>query len=368
MVSTSVGRPAGVRTASLALLAVLLAAGGVFWLLQQWPDTGAALATPVAPVVMTVPEGTVKTAAPVTVSVATMRPAALVAPAFSGVVTAVTLAPGDALGQGDQLLEIDGRPVRAAATAKPFHRVIAPGDTGEDVTALRALLGEAGIAVPAAGAADESLRDAVGSWLGAQPAEVVFDPAQVLWLPTAGLVVDTVEATVGAPAPAPGTSVVTFAPVVASATIPPSDVAADADGVTVAVAGRSLPAAASGTLTVLGEDARALAATVATTPSDSSGAGGGDGAGTRTVSDVPGTVTTIWASPVVAIPTGAIVTREDGTLCAVIVDGATRRGVTVTVTASETGTGVSHAGGLAAGASLVVNPVASATAAVCASR
>lgn len=363
--ASAVGRPAGVRAALSVLLVILLASVGVFWLLQRWPDTGAALATPVAPVVMTVPAGAAKTDLPVTVNVLTGRPAPLVAPALSGVVTAVTLAPGDVLGQGAQVLEVDGRPVRAAATAKPFYRVIKLGDTGQDVTALRTLLGEAGIDVAVSGAADQALRTAVGSWLGAQAAGVVFDPAQVIWLPTAGLVVDTVAATVGAPAPAAGTPVVTFAPVVKSATIPPSGFAANATSFTVAVAGRSFRVDKSGALTLTDKDARVLAATAATTPPDPSNAGSSTSADGVTVSHVPGRLTTTWASPVVTIPTGAIITRQDGTLCVVTAHGGIRHGVTVTVTASQTGTGTSQAWGLAAGASLVVNPVASATASAC---
>ncbi len=366
MVTTSaVGRPAGVRAALLVLLVILLASVGVFWLLQRWPDTGAALATPVTPVVKAVPAGAAETDEPVTVTVSTARPAPLVAPAWSGVVTAVTLNPGDVLGQGDQVLEVDGHPVRAAATAKPFYRVITLGDTGQDVTALRALLSAVGVDVAASGAADQALRTAVASWLGAQSGGVVFDPARVIWLPTPGLVVDTVAATVGAPAPAAGAPVVIFAPVVRSATIAPSELAAGATGFTVAVAGASLPVDGSGAVTLTAKDARALAATAATTPPDPSDGGRSTGTDGATVSTVPATLTTTWASPVVTIPTGAIITRQDGTLCVVTAAGATRRGVTVTVIASQTGTGTSQASGLAAGTSLVVNPVASATASAC---
>lgn len=366
MVSTSVGRPAGVRTASLALLAILLASAGVFWLLQRWPDTGAALATPVPPVVMTVPPGSDSTDAPVTVSVTVARPAPLVASGISGVVTAVTLSPSEVLGQGDEVLEVDGRPVRAAATVKPFYGVVKLGDSGEDVTALRSLLGEVGIEVAASGEADEALRTAVGSWLGPQATGVVLDPAQVMWLPTPGLVVEAVAATVAAPAPAAGSPVVTFAPVVKSATIPPRRFAAHAASFTVTVADRSVPVDASAALTLSRQDARALAAMVARPPSGPPTPNSGPSADGATVSEVPGTVTTTWDSPVAAIPTSAIITRQDGTLCVVVApQGATRHGVTVTVTASKTSTGTSQASGLAAGASLVVNPVASATAAAC---
>lgn len=367
---SSVGRPAGVRAAFVVLLVVLLASVGVFLLLQRWPDTGAALTTPVAPVVMTVPLGATKTDTPVTVTVSTTRPAPLVAPALSGVVTAVDVAPGDVLGQGEQVLEVNGHPVRAAATAKPFYRVIHLGDVGDDVIALRTLLRDVGVGVAASGAADQALRIAVGSWLGSQPDGVIFDPAGVIWLPTAGLVVGTVAATVGAPAPAAGTAVVTFAPVVQSATVPTSGFTADAGGFTVAVAGRSIPVDLHGVLTLSEEDARALAATAVATPPgpDSSGAGGDPAADAVVVGDAQGTLTTTWASPVVTIPTSAIITREDGTLCVVTVDGAADRGVTVTVTASQTDTGTSQALGLAAGASLVVNPVASATAVACTHR
>lgn len=361
--ASSVGRPAGVRTALLVLLVIVLASAGVFWLLQRWPDTGAALTTPVAPVVMTVGAGATETDAPVTVTVSTARPAPLVAPAISGVVTAVSLGPGDVLGQGDPVFEVDGRPVRAASTSKPFYRVIVPGDTGGDVTALRTLLRNVGVDVAAAGAADGVLRTAVGSWLGSQPDGVVFDPAGVIWLPTAGLVVDTVAVTVGAPAPGAGASVVTFAPVVESATVPASGFAADATGFTVAVAGRSIPVEKSGALTLSKEDARVLAATAATAPPGTMG--GGAVAGGVITGDITGTLTTAWASEVVTIPTSAIVTRQDGTLCVVIADGAADRGVTVTVAASQTDTGTSQLLGVAAGASLVVNPVASATVSVC---
>lgn len=364
MVNTrSVGRPAGVRAAAVLLAVIVLASVGALWLLQRWPDTGSTLTTPIAPVVMTVPAGATETDAPVTVTVRATRPASLVAPDLSGVVTAVDVGPGDILSQGDPVLEVDGRPVWAAATPKPFYRVIALGDDGEDVAELRKLLRDAGVDVAVSGAADEALRTAVGTWLGPQPDDVAFDPSGVIWMPNTGLAVDAIAVTVGAPAPGPGTPVVMFAPVVESATVPPSALAAGATGFTVAVAGRSIPADKSGALTLSEEDARVLASTTATTPS---GPMGGSPAADDVInSDVPGTMTTTWAYEVVTITTSAIVTRQDGTLCVVTADGAMHGAVTITVAASKTDSGTSQVLGLAAGTSLVVNPVASSTASVC---
>jgi membrane fusion protein, macrolide-specific efflux system len=71
------------------------------------------------------------------------RQTQLRAPA-AGVVTKLHLSEGQALPTLKPLLEVDGAAIYGIASATPFYRDLAAGDTGDDVTALQAALAAAG--------------------------------------------------------------------------------------------------------------------------------------------------------------------------------------------------------------------------------
>ncbi len=65
------------------------------------------------------------------------------------VVTAQPIAPGSAVGAGDALLVVDGRPVIVLPGAFPFYRDLHPGDNGPDVAQLQDGLRAAGAIISA---------------------------------------------------------------------------------------------------------------------------------------------------------------------------------------------------------------------------
>lgn len=385
----SAGRPAGARTAAVMLAAVVIGAAGTLIALRSWPDTAAALGTRAAPVLMTVPAGTVRTTQPanIAVDITTVPPA--LAPDLTGVVTALPAAPGSTVVQGQPLIDVNGAAVRAAITPMPFYRPLARGDTGGDVLQLRALLAHLGYPVARRGPIDEEVAQAVASWMGTPvPASgAVFAPSQVIWIPARHVVIAGIAAAVGAPPPAAGSALISFAPTVTSAQLAaatPPEVAS----ATVSVAGAAF-AVHHGALALVGSRAAALAqaaAGAAANANQAAGLGGpaDDAASTAQAAastvTVTGTLTIKWSAPVVGIPTSSILTRADGSLCVVTLSRATRRpgsasssatldgrttGDEIRVVASQTATGVSSATGLPPGRTLVVNPVESGLSAAC---
>lgn len=140
--------------------------------------------------------------------------AVLRAPGWSGIVTAVYVAPGEKLTQGQKVLAIDGVDRVSFARPWPFYRRLESGDEGPDVALLHELLLTTGFI--------EGLPDdpeffsfatslAVADFnasLGA-PATRVFDPSMVIWLPQTPFAIDTLDLSAGAPAPGPGSVIAT---------------------------------------------------------------------------------------------------------------------------------------------------------------
>ena len=328
--------------------------------MRQWPDTAASLSTPARQVLYPTGAPSMTTTTTVDVNVTLQTPAAAMAPAWTGLVTAVRVAPGARIEQGTPILEIDGSPVRAAVTPQPFYRPLHIGDTGTDVVQLRALLRQVNQDVAPYGALDHPMAKAIATWLGLPLRSSAFDPADVVWVPQAGAVVHSIAAVPGAPAPAPGTAVLTFEPIAVRATAPasPPGAAAEVDvGGTQFVAHDGELALDSAAKASLGELAAAQAQ-----PPTASAEGSTATADHATIS---GAVTLTWAEPVVSIPTTAIVVRNNGSLCVVVKRAGRDIATSVTVVASLTSLGESQAAGLPARAVVVVNPVDSGSAGRC---
>ncbi len=130
------------------------------------------------------------------------EPGPVVAPAWTGLVQEVMVAPGDVIAEGHPMAVVDGI-TRVAVTGRPIGRILGPNDRGPDVVALNALLdalgrphGEGDVFTRAT---SEGTRD-LSRALGMAPT-VGFDPAWVLHLPTAGATATTVALVEGAPVP-----------------------------------------------------------------------------------------------------------------------------------------------------------------------
>ncbi|ALJ21515.1 peptidoglycan-binding protein [Microbacterium sp. No. 7] len=137
------------------------------------------------------------------------RPVALV-PTFTegfaltahagGMVTASACVPGGALASGEIALVLDAAPVVALAAPRPFHRDLAFGDEGDDVVALRGALNALGAELPADGAFDGDVADALRELqdrTGTTSDDGVFRLRDILWLPRDGVRLASCDARLG---------------------------------------------------------------------------------------------------------------------------------------------------------------------------
>lgn len=147
----------------------------------------------------------------------------LVAPAWTGTVTSVLAAPGSVLRSGDALLTVDRVERLILQSDQPFSRSLALGDSGSDVRTLNAALSQLGFA--AGGSSTVSTSTVAGirslaSMLGAPSVEPpVFDPTWFIFMPVPDLVVQSLSAQVGAPAPAVGADLLVGKPTITSARV-----------------------------------------------------------------------------------------------------------------------------------------------------
>lgn len=365
---TSVGRPSGVRTASVLLGVITLVPVVVLLLLQRWPNTGDALRTHAAPIYLAVGAATDTTTAPASVSVTLLNPPPAVAPAWTGTVTATPAAVGAVVRQGDALVEVDGVSVRAIVSAKPFYRPLVLGDSGSDVIALRSALRAVGHQVEATGAVDAPLAGALRSWLGAPGPGVVFSPAQVIWVSRADLVIASDAAVIGAPVPAPGTPVFTFDSLAHDVSVPSTATPAGVRSASITIAGRSYPVR-NGAAELTAHDRAVIGAAAASAaPTTASGVPSGAVPPAPTVATLDASLVLRWSAPVESVPTSALLSRRDGSICVVqrrTGGGLGVTGTTVSVAASETATGTSTVSGLAPGSKVLLNPLESGSAGVC---
>lgn len=135
---------------------------------------------------------------------------ALLAGPWSGIVTRVSIAPGDELSEGDPVAVIDGATRIAAATAHPFYRPLPSGVRGDDVAELQDLLRRIGVLGDdvETGRMDRPTMTAVRSLaalLGVPQANTsIFDPSWVAWMPHSPVQIATTTLSVGQVAPTVG--------------------------------------------------------------------------------------------------------------------------------------------------------------------
>jgi len=134
----------------------------------------------------------------------------VLAPEWSGTVTATGVGPGEVVLSGDNVVEIDGMWRMAVSTERPFFRALGPGDSGWDVRQLHRLLVELGYLdvkysdSDKAGSATARAVRIFASAQGLLGTVTSFDPSWVLWLAVPQMTVANVDLNVGGRAPAPG--------------------------------------------------------------------------------------------------------------------------------------------------------------------
>lgn len=151
-------------------------------------------------------------------------PGPVVAPAWSGILGAVHVAPGDRVRDGEVVATVDRVDRVAVAGRRPFTRPLALGAEGDDVADLNALLRRRGLeAGPGSAFTSATWRGVsrFSSSIGA-PASPVFDPSWVVFLALDGAVASTVVGTIGAPAPQAGEKFITFEARLESARVIPA--------------------------------------------------------------------------------------------------------------------------------------------------
>lgn len=136
-------------------------------------------------------------------------PGVMVAPEWNGIVQRVSTGPGEPLASGNTVATIGGIDRLAIHTPVPFSRQLTQGDTGGEVQQLNQMLADRGL--PHSDGESYTAETATGvarfaASLGVPAQErTSFNPAWVVYLPAASTVLDSVELTVAAPAPAAGT-------------------------------------------------------------------------------------------------------------------------------------------------------------------
>lgn len=152
----------------------------------------------------------------------------LVAPAWDGLVEVVHIAPGEVLSSGDVVAVVGGVTRTAHAGERPLSRSLRSGDRGPDVQVLNGFL--AGRGLPHADgdrfttATTDGVRAlAVSIGAGRQDS---FDPTWLLHMTAPVLTIESIDLTVGAPAPEPGRAVVAGVPSLVSAVVTTQDFAA----------------------------------------------------------------------------------------------------------------------------------------------
>ncbi len=272
------------------------------------------------------------------------------APGWSGTVTAVYVAPGTELVQGQHVLAVDGVDRVAIAGSTPFYRTLESGDRGPDVTALQQLLLATGFidAIPSdAEFLSFATSLAVGEFnasLGAGESRV-FDPGKVIWMPSAPFAVESLDLEVGAPAPGPGSLIATGPATLLSAMFqaqnPAEPIVLDPGVSYVLVKGdQRLPFDAA-TMSLSDDGLAAFGKLVEPLTEQ-----------TDAVIERETPLETL------AIPSTAIVANASGTLCAWVVgatDGKEYRPVAVTLAGSQAGV-TNVASGLAVDDQVLANP------------
>lgn len=246
-------------------------------------------------------------------------PVTVVAPAWSGTVRRVSVAVGQSLASGDVVAEIDGITRLAWHTPAPFYRPLAQRDTGDDVAALNSILRTRGLTAGPGNNFTWQTRQGViqlGRELGIANNRGVFDPGLIVYLPRPGLTVTEVQLRVGQPAPGLGSAVVTTAPEVTSVLLaPPGMSMSSTDDTSATETSPGLVAAPDETL-LLGETELSLAES--RDRLDASGIAHVAGVVSDERDVVIAQLRRALPDGSVRIPSAAVHTAPDGTMCVVV--------------------------------------------------
>lgn len=199
----------------VAVLVVVVPGGLLVWLRTQTNDQLSGLEPEPTPVVAPVEVREISDAKGVTVIPVWGEVPVMVAPTWSGTVSAVRVASGDVVVSGDRVVRVDGVDRVAIATAEPFWRHLRRSDSGLDVSALEEWLTTAGYYDGEIdGSFGGGLSAAVRAWaatLGVRSPDGSFDPGWVVWLPSDRFAVSAVEIAPGLLAPGAGTPMLSSA-------------------------------------------------------------------------------------------------------------------------------------------------------------
>lgn len=137
---------------------------------------------------------------------------AAVAPAWTGLIDAVSVRPGQEVHDGDVVLSIDRGQRTLVASSKPFTRPLAYPALGADVADLNAFLARHGFEASPADRFGGETERGVKAFATAHglPANGFFLPEWVVFLPAPSATIAAVDAVVAAPAPIAGTELLTF--------------------------------------------------------------------------------------------------------------------------------------------------------------
>lgn len=164
---------------------------------------------------------------------ATLKPGvAVTAPAWQGgTITRVDVQPGAVVSTGSAVLSIDGVERIAVASPEPFHRALAVGAKGDDVLALEQALHAMGLFDADADrqfdAATSKAVAALEARIGVPSSTGTFDPLWIIWLPSEGIVAQTVDVAVNGVVPSQGATIFSAAPSVDRVTIVGQSAAVD---------------------------------------------------------------------------------------------------------------------------------------------
>jgi hypothetical protein len=218
-----------------AMLVAYLVPAGVLVLLDRRDVADGAVAPPPQPLEAVSQVETLSDRQPVQV-VPRFEPApTVVAPSWSGTVTSSPLQPGAALVPGDVVAQVDGVNRIAYVSPRPLYRPLGEADSGPAVADLRDVLASLGfLAAPGrADSYDGTVVRAVSQLaaaIGAASDGTTFDPGWLVWLPVEALVIASTDMGVAAPAPPPGTPILTGTARITGLTITRDDSAIDLSG------------------------------------------------------------------------------------------------------------------------------------------
>lgn len=334
---------------ALLLGLVVVPAVLLLWLRLGTDDSLDVIDARVAPSIVTPTDRTVTDERRVTGALTWMEGSPVRAPAWSGVVTALTVKPGDVIRSGDTLLSVSGIARLGVASSAPFYRRLQPGDSGPDVSELNRALVALGylasepVRAQQYGTATAVAVRALQAKLGLSDADGVFDPEWFAWLPTDPFTVGAVQLELGAPAPPPGTAIAAAPPELTRVVLSPagqgdSSVLDPAAAWVLLIGGASFPI-----------DARTLEVPARSLP-------GVAKLLKPKVERLDGIVQRAVPLKVIAIPSTAVTTGPGGGLCVWLeARPGEYRPQAVTLAGSRAGV-TNVAEGLSAGSRLLANP------------